>query len=71
MPRGWCVALLLWQHAATAARLPDSFASGRTAVITGAAAGLGRAMSMKCASLGMRVCVTLTFDPIPLKPTTA
>ena len=37
--------------------LPDSFSAGRTAVVTGAAAGLGRAAALKCASLGMNVCL--------------
>jgi len=40
-----------------ALKLPDSFSAGRTAVVTGAAAGLGRAAALKCASLGMNVCI--------------
>ena len=50
----------LWLLAAPVALalvLPDSFSAGRTAVVTGAAAGLGRAAALKCASLGMNVCL--------------
>jgi|GEM_PF-334355 NAD(P)-dependent dehydrogenase (short-subunit alcohol dehydrogenase family) len=35
----------------------DVFKAGRTAVITGAASGIGRATSLKLASLGMKVCL--------------
>ena len=51
---------MLWLLAAPVALalvLPDSFSAGRTAVVTGAAAGLGRAAALKCASLGMNVCL--------------
>lgn len=44
-------------HAAAGLSLPDSFASGRVAVITGGAAGLGKAAAIKCAARGMRVCL--------------
>jgi len=37
--------------------LPDSFSAGRTAVITGAGAGLGKAAALTCAQRGMRVCL--------------
>ena len=51
--------LMFWLTApiALALVLPDSFTAGRTAVVTGAAAGLGRAAALKCASLGMNVCL--------------
>ena len=48
---------LLAAPVALALVLPDSFTAGRTAVVTGAAAGLGRAAALKCASLGMNVCL--------------
>ena len=48
---------LLAAPVALALVLPDSFSAGRTAVVTGAAAGLGRAAALKCASLGMNVCL--------------
>ena len=50
--------------------LPESFAPGRTAVITGAAAGLGRAAALKCATLGMQVCL-IDIDADALEATTA
>ena len=56
--------------AATIASLPDSFAPGRTAVITGAAAGLGRAAALRCASYGMRV-VLIDIDEAELSATAA
>ena len=48
---------------ASATGLPDSFAPGRTAVITGAAAGLGRAAALRCAERGMRVCLVDVDEP--------
>jgi len=48
---------LLHVQACAGAALPESLSAGRTAVITGAAAGLGRAAALKCAGLGMRVCL--------------
>jgi len=48
--------LLLMIHMHSSA-FPESLSAGRTAVITGAAAGLGRATALKCARLGMRVCL--------------
>lgn len=49
--------LLFVAPAAHALALPDSFSAGRTAVVTGAAAGLGKAAALKCAELGMNVCL--------------
>ena len=43
--------------ACSALKLPESFGAGRTAVITGAGAGLGKAAALKCAEMGMRVCL--------------
>ena len=54
MPIVWSSLLLA---ASCALKLPDSFSAGRTAVVTGAAAGLGRAAAIKCAGLGMNVCL--------------
>jgi len=51
-------------------KLPDSFSAGRTAVVTGAATGLGRATALKCASLGMNVCL-VDIDEANLKVTTS
>ena len=36
---------------------PTGFAAGRTACITGGAAGLGKAAALKCAKLGMKICI--------------
>ena len=62
--------LLLLSLAPAAIVLPDSFQAGRTAVITGAAAGLGRAAALRCASKGMRV-VLVDVDKPELDATAA
>ena len=43
--------------------LPEAFTTGRVAVITGAASGLGKAAAIKCASLGMKVCLADIDEP--------
>ena len=48
---------LLVPLAALGLALPDSLSAGRVAVITGAASGLGKAAALKCAGMGMRVCL--------------
>lgn len=54
MRSAWILAALAMVRALN---LPDSMAPGRTAVITGAASGLGKAAAVKFAGMGMRVCL--------------
>jgi len=63
-------ATLFLLFAVSSSVLPESFAAGRVAVITGAAAGLGRAAALRCAERGMRV-VLVDIDQPELSATSS
>ena len=51
------ICLLGLASASALAALPSALGAGKVAVITGASSGLGFEAALKCAELGMRVCL--------------